>query len=158
MCLCAHINVCVRAESSGCGDSASQAADAHDQTARISPHEISTSERTDIAKRNLNPHTHVSKIRKSFFSIFIVKWISVVGMCARVCVCASGCESQYLIPDAMPLSIPTSWITGNCPSFCCETMNRQDYSYFPLSGFFHFSALERILQVRRFITTSQKMS
>lgn len=59
MCLCAHINVCVRAESSGCGDSASQAADVHDQTARISPHEISTSERTDIAKRNLNPHTHV---------------------------------------------------------------------------------------------------
>lgn len=25
------------------------------------------------------------------------------------------------MPEAMPRSIPTSWMTVNCPSFCCNT-------------------------------------
>lgn len=46
--------------------------------------------------------------------------------CEYVCVicCVCVCVCVYLIPDAMPLSIPTSWITGNCPSFCCKAQNQ----------------------------------
>lgn len=64
--------------------------------------------------------------------MFMIKMDS----CSRS-VWASVCVCVYLIPDAMPLSIPTSWITGNCPSFCCKTTKPwQDYFYFPLSGLF----------------------
>lgn len=54
------------------------------------------------------------KIRKSF----------AVHSCDKNAFLQQEHVCLYLIPDAMPLSIPTSWITGNCPSFCCKTMNR----------------------------------
>lgn len=71
--------------------------------------------------------------------ILLMKMISILGVCLCDCVCVILCMCVcmrvgvcvYLIPDAMPLSIPTSWITGNCPSFCCKAQNQDktDFSF-----------------------------
>lgn len=79
-------------------------------------------------------------LEKSLF-IFMMKMDFWVWVC--VCVCA------HLIPDAMPLSIPTSWITGNCPSFCCKTTNRDRIMFFfCLIRLLHLCCLQNDQQVK----------